>query len=323
MKQIIWKNKSNKQLCVTIPQNNGLKEGDILSLNKAKIKTIVYSTFASDFLHYGHLKLLQQSNELGDLHITGILTDEAIESYKEKPLTNIKERKSIISSLNCVDMTITQNSFDPTENLMKIYEDFKHPKIILILGSNWKKVPGAEFIKKIKGEVIQLPFYEKLSEQNIVQKFIKIFKPLQKNTKKEKIVYTAGTWDLFHVGHLNIIRQSRKLGDKLIVGVSTDELVKSYKNNYPTIPYEHRVNVLASCKYVDEIVKQEKLLDIEQMKKLKINVLTIGTDWKDKYLEGLDWAKKQPNMKVVFIDYTKDVSSTKIKQEIKNGITKK
>lgn len=137
--------------------------------------------------------------------------------------------------------------------------------------------------------------------------------------KDEVIVYTAGTWDLFHVGHLNIFKRSKALGTKLIIGVSTDELVTSYKKAPPIISYEDRVEVIKNCKYVDEVVKQEKLLDIEQMKKLNINIITIGDDWKEKYLKGLEWAKKQQNIKVIFLPYTKNISSTYIKNKIKNG----
>lgn len=145
---------------------------------------------------------------------------------------------------------------------------------------------------------------------------------MKKNKNKQKddeIVYTAGTWDLFHVGHLNIFKRSKALGTKLIVGISTDELVASYKKAPPIISYKDRVEILKSCKYVDEVVKQEKLLDIEQMKKLNIDVITIGDDWEEKYLEGLEWAKKQPHIKIFYLPYTKKVSSTSIKQKIKVG----
>lgn len=76
MKKIVWQNKSNKQLCVTIPKNSGIKEGDIVTVKKEKICRIVYSFVTADLFHYGHLRLLQTANELGDLHIHGVLTNE-------------------------------------------------------------------------------------------------------------------------------------------------------------------------------------------------------------------------------------------------------
>ena len=176
MKKIVWLNKSNGQLCVTIPKDSGIKEGDIVAVEKDKIKKIVYTTVTGDLFHYGHLRLLETANNLGDFHICGVLTDDAIKSYKEEPIASLKERKSIISSLRCVDMIMTQEEFDPTENLKKIHEQFHNAKLVFVIGSNWKKIPGAEYIKKINGEIVQPPFYEKLSAVNIINKILKIYK---------------------------------------------------------------------------------------------------------------------------------------------------
>lgn len=141
--------------------------------------------------------------------------------------------------------------------------------------------------------------------------------------KKGTIVYTAGTWDLFHIGHLNILKRSKALGDKLIVAVSTDELVASYKKDRPIISFRDRCEIVKSCIYVDKIVKQEKLLDPEQLKEWNVDILTIGDDWQNKYLEGLEWAKNQPNIKVVYLPYTTEISSTLIKKRVKNEWIKK
>ena len=176
MKRVVWANKSNGQLCVTIPKNSGIKEGDIVSIEKEKIKSIVYSSVTGDLFHYGHLRLLQKANELGDFHICGVDTSESIKSYKEEPVANFKERKAIISDLRCVDMVMVQGKLDPTENLKIIHDQFKNAKIILVVGSNWKKVPGAEYIRKTNGQIVQPPFYEKLSTKNIINKIFRNYK---------------------------------------------------------------------------------------------------------------------------------------------------
>lgn len=175
MKKIVWENKSNKQLCVTIPKNSGIKSGDIVNIEKEKVKTIVYSFVVGDLFHYGHLRILEKANELGDYHICGVLTDKGAFGYKDRPIASFEERKAIISNLRCVDMVMSQTSKDPTENLKKIHEQFKQSKIILIHGSNWKKIPGKEFIKKMKGRVIRFPYYSKLSDNKIMDK-IKVMK---------------------------------------------------------------------------------------------------------------------------------------------------
>lgn len=128
-------------------------------------------------------------------------------------------------------------------------------------------------------------------------------------------VYTAGTWDLFHVGHLNILESSKALGDYLVVGVSTDELIYSYKNHYPVIKFEDRCEILRACKYVDEVVSQELLLDKTTLDTIEPDILTIGSDWKNKTLDGLEYFKSL-GKQVIYFDYTDSISSTWIRKRL-------
>ncbi len=132
-------------------------------------------------------------------------------------------------------------------------------------------------------------------------------------------VFTSGSFDLFHVGHLNILEKSAALGDELIVGVSTDELIEHYKGMKPIIPFEQRVRIVESIKCVTKVVKQTKLTEIAQLQRENIDVVTIGDDWKGKYLEGLEWMKQQPGKEVVYFPYTPGVSTTRIKTDIINA----
>jgi phosphoenolpyruvate phosphomutase len=168
MKRVVWENKSNNQLCVTVPKGAGIKAGDIVNLENEKIKKIVYSTIVGDLFHYGHLQHLEKANLLGDFHICGVLTDEAALEYRAKPITNFNERKAIISNLRCVDMVVPQSTLDPSSNLERIKDQFKHSELILVHGDNWLKIPGQEFIKKIKGRVVKIPYYKKLSDDKII-----------------------------------------------------------------------------------------------------------------------------------------------------------
>ena len=172
MKKVVWANKFNGQLCVTIPKSSGINEGDIVNIEKEKIKIIVYSSTTGDMFHYGQLRLLQKANDLGDFHVCGVLSDEAIKEYKNQPIATFKDRKAIISSLRCVDMVISQNEMDPTENLKKLHSQFNGAKIILVYGSNWKKIPGKDYIKKIGGKIVQPEFYENLSTKSIIKKLL-------------------------------------------------------------------------------------------------------------------------------------------------------
>lgn len=126
-----------------------------------------------DLFHYGHLQHLEAANALGDFHICGVLTDNATAEYRQKPVANFEERKAIISNLRCVDMVLAQTQLDPTENIKKILEQFAGAKIILVHGDNWDKIPGADFVKSIRGEIVKLPYYKRLSDKK-VEKEMKI-----------------------------------------------------------------------------------------------------------------------------------------------------
>lgn len=129
-------------------------------------------------------------------------------------------------------------------------------------------------------------------------------------------VFTSGSFDLFHVGHLNILEKSAALGDELIVGVSTDELIEEYKGMKPIIPFAQRVKIVSAIGCVTKVVRQTKLTEITQLKEERIDIVTIGDDWRNKYLEGLEWMKSQPDKKVIYFPYTAGISTTSIKKKI-------
>ncbi|MCM1108747.1 MAG: adenylyltransferase/cytidyltransferase family protein [Clostridium sp.] len=124
------------------------------------------------------------------------------------------------------------------------------------------------------------------------------------------VVYTSGTFDMFHSNHLKMIKYARGLGDTLIVGVSTDELVCSYKRP-PIIPFEERLAIIEALKYPDIVIPQRSLDHTEIVKKLNIDVFVVGDDWTGKY----DYLKDL-GVTVFYFPYGDGVSSTKIKEEI-------
>jgi len=131
----------------------------------------------------------------------------------------------------------------------------------------------------------------------------------------KKIIFTAGSFDLFHFGHLQILRKAKKLGDILVVGVSTDKLIKNHKGLLPIVPYKERAIIIRELKCVDKVVKQTKLVSISQFKKLKADLFVIGDDWKERTdNKGINWLRD--NNKIAFLPYTKHLSSSKIKEKI-------
>jgi glycerol-3-phosphate cytidylyltransferase len=135
--------------------------------------------------------------------------------------------------------------------------------------------------------------------------------------KRYKIGYTTGVFDLFHIGHVNILRQAKELCDYLIVGVSTDELVHSYKNKSPIVPYEERKAILEAIKYVDEVIPQTSLSKCDALECLEFNVMFHGDDWKNSPL-FLDAERefKKKGVDMIFFPYTKGTSSSLLKETL-------
>ena len=129
--------------------------------------------------------------------------------------------------------------------------------------------------------------------------------------KKYKIGYTTGVFDLFHIGHLNILRNAKEMCDFLIVGVSTDELVQSYKHKIPVIPFEERAEIVNAIKYVDEVVAQKSMDKIAAWKKLHFDVMFHGDDWKNSDMYNkIQEEFKLHNIAIEFLPHTSGTSST-------------
>lgn len=126
------------------------------------------------------------------------------------------------------------------------------------------------------------------------------------------IGYTAGVFDLFHIGHLNLLKNSKGMCDKLIVGVTTDDLVE-YKGKRAFIPFEDRIEIVRSIKYVDAAVPQSDMDKLAMCRKLGATVLFVGDDWygTEKWKEYENTFVKA-GIKIVYFPYTKGISSSKI-----------
>lgn len=133
-----------------------------------------------------------------------------------------------------------------------------------------------------------------------------------------KIIYTGGTFDLFHIGHLNLLRKAKKLGSKLIVAVSTDELVEQYKNSKPIMSLDERIEIIKELKCVDEVVVQTKLFDLEQFNEFNCDTFVVGDDWKEDYHKIETLKILYETNKIHFLPYTKGMSTSMIKEKIIN-----
>ena len=134
--------------------------------------------------------------------------------------------------------------------------------------------------------------------------------------KNKTIGYISGVFDLFHIGHLNILINSKSMCDHLIVGVTVDDLV-AYKNKKAVIPFQERLEIVRSIKYVDAIVAQESMDKFKIWEKLKFDVLFVGDDWfETEKWKGIEEQFKEVGVKVVYFPYTKSTSSTVLNEAL-------
>lgn len=136
--------------------------------------------------------------------------------------------------------------------------------------------------------------------------------------KKYRIGYTTGVYDMFHIGHLNILRRAKEMCDYLIVGVTTDELCFQRKKKYPIINQENRKAIVAAIKYVDEVVDQLDMDKIKNVRTFDADAVFVGSDWKGTPA----WNQYEKDFaaigcSVVYLEHTDGISSTILREKLK------
>lgn len=135
--------------------------------------------------------------------------------------------------------------------------------------------------------------------------------------KKYKIGYTTGVFDMFHIGHLNILRRAKDLCDLLIVGVTSDELCQKRKNKLPIICEEERVAIVEAIRYVDKVVSQTDMDKLSAVRELGADAVFVGSDWKG----TPSWNEYEKEFasvgcSVVYLDHTDGISSTILRERM-------
>lgn len=139
--------------------------------------------------------------------------------------------------------------------------------------------------------------------------------------KKYRVGYTQGVFDMFHVGHLNLLKKAKERCDFLIVGVNSDELVETYKHKCPMINENQRKQIVEAIKYVDKCAIVDTLDKEIAWENFKFDAIFIGDDWKG----NERWVKTEKllslhNVKVIYLEYTKGISSTILKEKLEKDI---
>lgn len=135
--------------------------------------------------------------------------------------------------------------------------------------------------------------------------------------KRYKIGYTSGVYDMFHIGHLNILKRAKEMCETLIVGVTTDELCYSRKHKYPIICQEDRKAIVAAIRYVDKVVDQVDMNKFQMVKELGAEVVFVGSDWKG----TPSWNKYEEEFKLIgctveYLEHTNGISSTILRNKL-------
>lgn len=137
---------------------------------------------------------------------------------------------------------------------------------------------------------------------------------------KKIVGYTTGVFDMFHIGHLNILKRAKERCDILIVGVTTDELCQAYKNKLPIIPYEERKAIIEAIKYVDKVVPQLNRDKFSAWEEYKFDVMFVGDDWKGSDLfEVVEKKLNAVGCRVEYLPYTQGTNSTILREKVLNN----
>lgn len=135
---------------------------------------------------------------------------------------------------------------------------------------------------------------------------------------EEKVIgFTAGTFDMFHIGHLNLLKNAKSRCDYLIVGVNSDQLVEEYKKKKAVVPLEERMEIIRSIRYVDEVMRIDSLDKVLSWKKKHYDLLFIGDDWKG----NPRWMKTEEEMakygvRVIYLPHTEGTTSTLLREKL-------
>ena len=279
----------------------------------ATLKKFGYPESLVKSYEYWNLLLRLDQITLGSLVL---ICKEPVHQYSLISLEAMSEQKQIMTEIEHV----LKNRFDYTKinyQMLMMVDPEVHFHIVpryenevefceLSYGDEfWPKPVDMGFALDIddihKNELLRTLKIDFSAQANIVDM----------STKKYKKMYTSGCFDIFHQGHLNILKNTKALCDYLIVGVSTDELILKSKGRLPLIPFEERVSILEGNKYVDEVIPQvdkDKQAVVDQY---NIDAISVGSDWLGKY--------PPVTCEMEYFDYTPNVSSTVLKQKLGVG----
>lgn len=258
---------------------------------KKKRIILTYGTF--DMYHKGHRNVIKSSKEANSLLYVGVATDEYVKLKGKDSLLTYEMRKALIEADELVDFVFPESNLDQWKEDYEKYD----AKKIRISSEHFNTIKLNKNLNDLNIEYF--PRTPEVSTTNI-----------KKQLKEKKVVLTYGTYDLLHHGHINIFREAKKLGDVLIVGVSTDDFNK-LKGKKSQESFSTRINNVLKNEFVDYVIPEmnwnQKITDI---KNLSVNTIVMGGDWKGKF----DHLSNE-GVEINIIDRTEGISSTILRKK--------
>lgn len=242
-----------------------------------------------------------------------LICKERVHHYADISAAAMSEQKKIIGEIE----TVLKHRFDYSKInylMLMMVDPAVHFHIIPRYESpaefcnreypdqSWPAAPDLSLDLQLSG------VYQQELLKTLITDFAACSSSLTASGKKYKRMFTSGCFDIFHQGHLNVLKKSKELCEYLIVGVSTDEVIVQSKGRPPIIPFDERISILEANRYVDEVIPQvdknkQKIVDEHH-----IDAISVGSDWRGKY--------PPVTCEMVYFDYTPNVSSTVLKQKL-------
>lgn len=276
---------------------------------------IGYTAGVFDMFHVGHLNILQRAKELCDYLVVGVASDELCLAKKHKlPIINEHNRMAIVEALRYVDRVVPLTDMDINSQVKEIGAD------IVFVAPDWKETEAWTHyeleLAEVGCRVVYLEHTDGIFSTLLSEELAHRGGRIQDD---KKVGYTTGVFDMFHIGHLNILRRAKEHCDYLIVGVSTDENVESYKHKTPSVPFSERIQIVQAIKYVDEVVAQENMDKYSAWERLHFDEIYHGDDWKGSSMYNhVEEQLEKVGCKTIYLPHTDGISSSLLREQIKS-----
>ena len=264
-----------------------------------------------------HLKIISSINSITD-HLTIVVLDDNIGSTLacSDIIIPYENRLNIIQSVRGLSNVMV------IKDIRELFKQDSNPFEAFFLADNYTGNTGLlkNLIGTFSPEASLYDYFatQSLSETLLPNFFNEDYKiPTRPLNNDDLIGYTTGVYDMFHIGHLNLLRRAKEKCDFLVVGVSTDECVQNYKNKTPIVPFKERIRIVKSIKYVDEVVPQTDMNKVNFLRSYHFDVMFHGDEWKGTPLYNkYEIEFKKYGARIEFLSHTEGISSSLLRTKI-------